>query len=127
MHNQVQNTSVPASSPSVAVHMQQQQTNSSKRQMQQQRNRSNTPSSNKTVRSTPPNVQHTVQHQQQRQRSSISSDMASQNSVEAARSSSELPAGSSHTSYDCTVQQNLANMHNQVQNTSVPASSPSVA
>lgn len=69
MHNQVQNTSVPASSPSVAVHMQQQQTNSSKRQMQQQRNRSNTPSSNKTVRSTPPNVQHTVQHQQQRQRS----------------------------------------------------------
>ncbi|KAI4456182.1 hypothetical protein MML48_8g00008223 [Holotrichia oblita] len=70
MHNQVQNTSVPASSPSVSVHMQQQQANSSKRQMQQQRNRSNTPSSsNKTVRSTPPNVQHTVQHQQQRQRS----------------------------------------------------------
>lgn len=71
MHNQVQNASVPASSPNVPVHMQQQQqTTSSKRQMQQQRNRSNTPSSsNKTVRSTPPNVQHTVQHQQQRQRS----------------------------------------------------------
>ncbi|KRT82696.1 PHD finger motif containing protein [Oryctes borbonicus] len=68
MHNQVQNASVPASSPTVPVHMQQ-QNSSSKRQIQQQRNRSNTPSSNKTVRSTPPIVQHTVQHQQQRQRS----------------------------------------------------------
>lgn len=68
MHNQVQNATVPASSPNVSVHMQ--QTTSSKRQLQQQRNRSNTPSnSNKTVRSTPPNVQHTVQHPQQRQRS----------------------------------------------------------
>lgn len=73
---------------------------------------------------------------------SISSDMASQNSVEAVRPPSVLPSHNQpsaqppQTNYDCTVQHNLQNnLHaqqqqqqqiQQQQNTAVPASSPNV-
>lgn len=69
---------------------------------------------------------------------SISSDMASQNSVEAVRPPSVIPSHQQppvqvpqpppQTNYDCTIQHNLQNsMHSQVQqNITVPASSPTV-
>jgi histone acetyltransferase MYST4 len=61
---------------------------------------------------------------------SISSDMASQNSVEPVRPPSVLPVSAAQqpqTNYDCTVQHNLQQSGLQVQqNASVPASSPTV-
>ncbi|XP_063903929.1 histone acetyltransferase KAT6A isoform X2 [Zophobas morio] len=61
---------------------------------------------------------------------SISSDMASQNSVEPVRPPSVLPVSTAQqpqTNYDCTVQHNLQQSGLQVQqNAAVPASSPNV-